>query len=411
MQIRDRIKDFRRVPAADLIANSANWRVDPGRQKRGLMAVLAEIGYADALVVRELPDGRLELIDGHLRKELTPDATVPVLIVDLNDQEAKTLLAAHDALGAMATADTAALASLLGDLVVSTDELGALVADIKGQFGVATAIDDEDDDSETVSGLLEDAENLAEKWQTSRGQGWTIRCAGSHRLLCGDATSEQDVGRLLDGARPQLMVTDPPYGVNYNPRWRSDSDAPSMRGGKTRRKGTVANDHLADWTDAWKLSPASVAYVWHASVFAATVAVNLQSAQFDIRAQIVWRKPTLVISRGHYHYQHEPCWYAVRRGKSASWIGDRKQSTVWDVPLKDDEEAGGHGTQKPTQCMLRPIANHRGNVLDPFVGSGTTIVAAERLKRGCFAMEIDPTYCAVVLERMSRLGCQIERWS
>ena len=132
---------------------------------------------------------------------------------------------------------------------------------------------------------------------------------GKHRVLCGDATSKIDVERLLRGITQTLMVTDPPYGVNYEPAWRNEAC-----GTKTKRTGTVKNDDRADWTEAWALFPGDVAYVWHAALHAGTVADNLGSAGFDIRSQVMWSKDRMVLSRGHYHWQHEPCWYAVRRG-------------------------------------------------------------------------------------------------
>jgi DNA modification methylase len=124
----------------------------------------------------------------------------------------------------------------------------------------------------------------------------------------------------------------------------------------------------------------------------------MQAAGFQIRNQIIWRKTHFVISRGHYSYQHEPCWYGVKKGRTAHWVGDNSASTIWELSLDKNVE-GGHSTQKPLECMARPIRNHEGDVYEPFCGSGTTIVAAENLKRRCFAVEIDEGYVAVALER------------
>ena len=227
---------------------------------------------------------------------------------------------------------------------------------------------------------------------TKAGDLWLL---GKHRLLCGDSTSATDVARLLDGAIPSLMVTDPPYGVEYDPEWRMDAGLT----GNTSRMGKVMNDDRADWTEAWKLFPGDVAYVYHAGVFASTVQQSLERAGFAIRAQIIWAKDRLALSRGDYHWQHEPCWYAVREGGKGHRTDDRTQTTLWSIPARDD--AGhGHGTQKPVECMERPVRNHLADlVYEPFAGSGTTVIACERTGRTCMAMELDPGYCDVVVRR------------
>lgn len=226
-----------------------------------------------------------------------------------------------------------------------------------------------------------------------------------HRLLCGDSTKPENVARLLDGAVPFIMVTDPPYGVEYDPEWRQEVD------GINRSKGKVRNDDETDWTPAYKLFPGHVAYVWHAGIFAADLVVNLRDAGFKIRTQVIWRKEQIVLGRGHYHWQHEPCWYAVRDGGSAKWCGDRSQSTIWDIAkLHPNRGADGrqteHGTEKPIECMARPIRNHGDAddaVYDPFLGSGTTLIAAEQLKRRSFGCELSPGYCDVIVARFEKL--------
>ena len=226
---------------------------------------------------------------------------------------------------------------------------------------------------------------------------------GKHRIMCGDSTDPAVVSRVCGRTKPFLMTTDPPYGVNYDPLWREEAGL-----GQQRQTGKVANDDQADWTTAYELFPGDVAYVWHAGIHASEVATGLMTVGFDIRAQIIWSKQHFAMSRGHYHWRHEPCWYAVRRGKRSNWRGDRTQSTIWEVPNLNpmggdrNEKATGHGTQKPVELMRRPIVNHtkRGDVVyDPFLGSGTTVMAAEVTERVCYGIDIDPRYVDVAIVR------------
>ena len=247
---------------------------------------------------------------------------------------------------------------------------------------------------------IDQAEALREKWQTATGQLWKI---GDHRLLCGDCTNPQDVDRVLDGDVPMLMVTDPPYGVEYNPNWRNEAAEAGVLAYSARRIGQVSNDDRVDWSEAWALYPGDILYAWSpGGDHIIQTGQAIIDSGFIIRNQIIWVKPHFPISRGAYTYQHEPCWYAVRDGATAAFVGPKNESTTWNITL-DKNVDGGHSTQKPLECMERPIRNHSGDVYEPFAGSGTTIVAAERQRRKCYAIEIDPAYVAVTLERMSKM--------
>lgn len=230
---------------------------------------------------------------------------------------------------------------------------------------------------------------------------------GEHRLLCGDSTEADAVQKLLQGKEPYLMVTDPPYGVNYDANWRNEADRANGRHSADRATMKVNNDEQSDWSEAWALSPSKVCYVWHAGKHSATVQTSLEKADFEMRSQIVWVKNNIVISRGDYHWKHEPCWYAVKKGSKGNWASDRKQTTVWEIDKPQKSETG-HSTQKPVECMGKPIGNHDGDVYDPFLGSGTTMVAAHQLNRKCYGMEIDPKYCQVIVDRMLKLDENIE---
>jgi hypothetical protein len=198
----------------------------------------------------------------------------------------------------------------------------------------------------------DDTPELPETPVSARGDVWIM---GRHRLICGDSTDAGDVARVLDGVKPHLCTCDPPYGVNYDPAWRR-----KLGVGNDLATGKVLNDDRADWREAWALFPGDVMYVWHGALHAAAVAESLESVGFVIRSQVIWDKTRLVIGRGDYHWQHEPCWYAVRKGKKGHWSGDRKQTTVWAIPHR--KSASGHGTQKPVECMKRiaRLSNHLG---------------------------------------------------
>jgi len=251
-----------------------------------------------------------------------------------------------------------------------------------------------------ASGGLTDEESLPPRRPTEI-QPNSVFALGDHRVACGDSTDAALVGRLLADVAPKLMVTDPPYGVSYDPARRN------ARG--TGHHVKVLNDDRADWSEAWALFPGATMYVWHGSLHAATVIGSIEKVGFELRAQIIWAKPGPQLSRGHYHWQHEPCYYAVRRGATSSWRGDRKQTTLWAISKRGQDQETDHGTQKPVECMRRPILNNsdRGDVVyDPFCGSGTTLVGAEQTGRRCYAVELDPTNVQVIIDRWEAFSGQ-----
>jgi DNA modification methylase len=233
---------------------------------------------------------------------------------------------------------------------------------------------------------------LSERAVTAVGDIW---CAGSHRIACGDCTDAAAVAALLVGLAPELMVTDPPYGVDYDPAWRH-----RMGVNRSARRGKVRNDDQADWGAAWSLFPGNIAYVWHGALHATTVAESLVSHGFTVRAQIIWAKERLVLSRADYHWQHEPCWYAVRT--KGHWTGDRKQTTLWNIASSGQDSETSHSTQKPVECMRRPMLNNSNPgqaIYDPFLGSGTSLIAAETIGRVCLGMELEARYVDVAVRR------------
>lgn len=253
---------------------------------------------------------------------------------------------------------------------------------------------------------------LRERWATEESQLWTI---GRHRLLCGDATDPSAVARLFEGATPRLMITDPPYGMGYDPAWR-EARGLNEYPGRRRRPIPTGDDAPTDWTAAFAPPCLEVAYCWAPPGAQQFLTQRmLEAAGYEVRQQIVWVKPVAPISRSAYHWRHEPCWYAVRRGATAGWIGDRTQTTVWEMssPIQvgtpSSEQSSVHPTQKPLDCYAIPLRNHAGDLYDPFVGSGTALVAAEQAGRACYALEIDPGYVAVCLERLAGMGLDVRR--
>lgn len=229
------------------------------------------------------------------------------------------------------------------------------------------------------------------------GDVWVL---GEHRLICGDSTDPATVAKLLAAGKPHLMVTDPPYGVQYDADWRNNRDRKNGKPYGASAVGLVRNDERSDWRATFRLFPGDVAYVWHGERSVADVYQQLIDCRFVPRNLIVWNKQRIVLSRGHYNSKHETCWYAVKGAVLAHWSGDMSQATVWDIEHLSSDT--GHSTQKPVECMLRPILNNSAPgdlVYEPFCGSGTTIIAAERSGRRCRAVEISPLYCYVALAR------------
>jgi DNA modification methylase len=363
------------------------WAKNPRKNDHavdGVAAAIGRFGFGAPILARR-EDG--EIIAGHTRLKAAIKLgleRVPVRYLDLSEEEAHRLARTDNKLAELAEWDAAALVAQLNDENDADRLLQGFTAEdmrrLNAELLRATAVTDDEAPEPP-------AEPVAR-----RGDIWIL---GRHRVVCGDSTDANDVAKALDGQTPALMVTDPPYGVEYDPKWRQS-------GGRT---GMVQNDDNASWREAWALFPGGVAYVWHASQFTSVVQADLEDCGFETRAQIIWAKSQPVMSRGHYHWQHEPCWYAVRCGSTAAWVGDRKQTTVWEIQNINraaGEDRTNHGTQKPVECMARPMKNHEGDIYDPFLGSGTSIVAAEQLGRRCFGLEIDPGYVDVVVQRWEK---------
>jgi DNA modification methylase len=409
MKIRDRIKELRRVRARDLRPNPRNWRVHPKPQVDALRSLLNEIGYADALIARELPDGSLELIDGHLRAETTPDELVPVLVLDVTEEEADKLLATLDPLAGMAEVDGKRLQELL-TRVRSDDQ--AVLELLKRTAGnrLWQIVHPEEIDEAEVS--LERADELRKQWGTERGQLWQI---GPNRLLCGDCTVEDEVRRLWCGEdRFRMVWTDAPYGISYV---IAKNKALKHLHKGTRVKTDIINDSLspAQTHDLFRAA-LTVAVKWAkrgAACYAAVPAGPLMvgfiqafvAAGFSFKHHLVWVKQQMVLGRSDYHYRHEPIIYGWIETGPHYFTEDRTQTTVFEV--NKPASSIFHPTQKPVELIARMVSNSSQpgeRIYDPFSGSGSTLLAAHQLGRIGYGCEIHPGYIAVTLERLSLLG-------
>jgi DNA modification methylase len=373
-------------PIGDLIPYVRNARTHSEAQVALIAGSIREYGFTNPILV----DGENGIIAGHGRVMAAGKlgmAAVPVIeLAHLSETQKRAYILADNRLAEQAGWDRELLALELGDLrdmAVDLTSLGFDAGELDALLNAGQP-DPREDEVPPVPAVP----------VSQPGDLWLL---GNHRLVCGDATDAATVARVLNGVTPHLMATDPPFGVNYDPAWRNEVGA-----AKTKRVGKVLNDHRADWREAWALFPGDVAYVWHGALHATTVAESLTACGFAIRSQIIWAKERLVLSRGDYHWQHEPCWYAVREKATGHWSGDRKQTTLWHIASRDQDAATVHGTQKPVECMRRPMLNNSSPgqpVYEPFSGSGTSIIGAETCGRHCYAVELDPAYVDVAVQR------------
>ncbi len=385
-----------RRSVVSLVPYAKNARTHSPAQIDQIAASIREWGWTSPVLV----DEQGTIIAGHgriLAAQKLGITDVPVMVADgWSDTQKRAYILADNKLALNAGWDDALLGLELAELDglgfdleltgFSLDEIAGLTVD------KTEGLTDPDDVPEPP---VEPVTRLGDVW-----------ALGKHRIICGDSTDALVVEKVLAGVSPHLMVTDPPYGVEYDANWRNEAmpeknDAKRWKDGSGRATGAVMNDSKADWSEAWALFPGEVAYVWHADLHAKTVVDSLESCNFVMRSQIIWAKQQFAIGRGDYHYQHEPCWYAVKKGKTGHYEGGRKQSTLWQIDKPKKSETG-HSTQKPVECMKRPIENNSSPgqaVYEPFSGSGTTIIAGEMTGRCIYAIELSPAYVDVAVKR------------
>jgi DNA modification methylase len=394
MKIRDRIKELRRVKASELHPNPKNWRTHPKQQLDALRGILAEVGFAGAELARELPDGSLQLIDGHARAEIAGDAEIPVLILDVTESEADKILATFDPLGSMAEADAGKLEELLREVQTGSEALAEMLAELAEDNGIldslgGTEVTEDDVPEPPVDPI------------TKPGDLWIL---GKHRVLCGDSTKAADVGRLMDGVKADIMFTDPPYGVDYSGGVQFDGKG----GAVTNNRERLANDNTTAIYPAFLPIALAVVdgpcYMWFADSKARDVYNAVHDNGCEVHALIIWHKTnaTYAAMNAQYKQRHEPCLYFKPRGSTLRWCGETTEATVWNQDRDGINEF--HPTQKPVALAAKALKNHEAaTVLDMFCGSGSTLIAAEQLGRKCYGMEISPQYCDVIVKRWENL--------
>jgi hypothetical protein len=394
---------------SDLVPYVRNARTHSDTQVGQIADSVKEFGWTNPVLI----DEKNVLIAGHARvlaaRRLGMKEVPAIVLGHLTEAQRKALVLADNRLALNAGWDEDLLRQELNDLTAlnfDLDLLGFSGAEIDALL------------TDPLSDAADNAPPLPERAVSQLGDLW---CCGEHRVLCGDATDPKAVSRLLAGSRPILMVCDPPYGIELDSEWRDRAGLnghgpaePSYM--KKRTEGhsetTISGDTRAEWSEAFALVPSlDAAYVFHASKFTSEVLAGLQRIGFLHHQQIIWNKGRTVLTRTHYWFQHEPCWYV--RKKNAPWYGKPgDNSTIWEsaspkfIMGGSGEQKFDHPTQKPADLMRRPILNHTkrgGLVYDPFLGSGTTLAAAELAKRICYGLELDPKYVDVIVRRWEQL--------
>ena len=375
-------------PIVDIIFAEYNPRELTQIQHQDLKDSITRFGLVDPLIVNTHKERKNILVGGHQRLRIVKELgykDVPCVEVNLTPNKERELNVRLNKNTGQWDWDALANHFDVGELL----EWGFSEDDL--QFY----------DPEPLPGLIdEDDVPEVEEAVTQSGDMWLL---GEHRVLCGDATKKEDVERLMDGQKADMVFTDPPYGVDYD--------------GGMKKQNKLKNDNLG--TEIYSLfMPYAVEslkddgafYVWYADATATATATA--DSGLVISAQIIWAKNhAQFMSSAKYKGKHEPCFYAHKKGKTAKWYGENNEVTLWEYDRASKNEY--HPTQKPIALSERANKNSspkNGIVLDLFLGSGSTLIACEKTNRKCYGMEIDPHYCDVIVKRWEvYTGKQSER--
>jgi site-specific DNA-methyltransferase (adenine-specific) len=375
------------VPIATLHPDPANARKHNDKNLDAIKASLAKFGQRKPVVVQR--EGMIVRAGNGTLAAAKALGWTEVAAVVLDDDNAT---ASQFAIADNRTAELAEWDNeTLGLLLDGMDQ------EIRNSIGF-----DEADFNELMDGLVPKEATQDEVPETPADpitKPATLWVMGNHRLLCGDSTRPEDVKRLMDGKRPDLLLTDPPYNVDYE-------------GGNGLK---IANDSMPDQqfrqflTAAFRcafdtLKPGASFYIWHADSEGFNFRTAVVECGQKVRQCLIWAKNALVMGRQDYQWQHEPCLYGWKEGAAHGWYADRKQTTLlhFEKPKANDQ----HPTMKPVELFGYLIGNStapQGLVYDPFLGSGTSVIAAEQLGRACYGLELSPAYCDVIVKRWETL--------
>jgi len=376
---------FEKVGIDRLIPYARNARIHSKEQIKQLRASLREFGFVNPCII----DKDYNIIAGHGRVMAAKEegiSEIPCVFAEhLSDAQKRAYILADNRLALNAGWDDEMLSVELSDLQANTFDLSLLGFSDAEMNKLMGGMENAKDDDFDV-----DAE-LQKPTLTKPGDLWLL---GNHRLVCGDSTKPDTYALLMDGKSANLVVTDPPYNVNYE-----------------GSAGKIKNDHMAGdafyqfLLDAFTQMETVMAqdasiYVFHADTEGLNFRKAFTEAGFYLSGTCIWKKQSLVLGRSPYQWQHEPVLFGWKKSGKHAWFSDRKQSTIWefDKPRKNGE----HPTMKPIPLLAYPIVNSSMTgcvVLDPFGGSGSTLIACEQTGRVCRMAELDERFCDVIVRR------------
>ena len=369
----------------DLIPYIRNARTHSESQIAQIAASIKEFGFLSPILIAE--DNTILAGHGRLAAARKLGLTKVPCVKEshLTETQRRAYIIADNKLSLNAGWDEDILAIELSELQgadFDLDILGFDESELASIFEDDKEVEDDDFDVE---------EELNKPCFSKAGDIWTL---GRHRLICGDSTKEETYKRLMDGKRANLVVTDPPYNVNYE-----------GSAGKIKNDNMNTDKFYNFLLDAFSnmekvMADDASIYVFHADTEGLNFRKAFNDAEFYLSGCCIWKKPSLVLGRSPYQWQHEPCLYGWKKKGKHQWYSGRKETTIWEFekPKKNAE----HPTMKPIALLAYPITNSSMSntiILDPFGGSGSTLIACEQTDRSCYTIELDEKFCDVIVKR------------